>query len=121
MIRRLSLICCAIGVFINVALGGTLVSSKPTSANIESKGEQTSFQKAVNHINLNATEFEEDFELDGDDEVHFTHQPSLSIESIEYYFQLFSPECQALNENAYIDFLSVRKAPFFIIYENFRI
>jgi len=121
MIRRLSLICCAIAVFINMALVGSLLASKSTSSHVSSKGKQMTFQKAVNDFNLNATEIEEDFELDGDDDVHFTLPDALSTESIEFYFQLLSLKSSPLKENSYIDYLSIRKVPFFITYENFRI
>ncbi len=121
LIRRLSLICCAIAVFINMALVGTLLASNSMSAHVGTKGQQMTFQKVVKDFNLNATEIEEDFELDSDDDAYFTLPDALSTESIEFYLQLLSLKSSPLKEHSYIDYLSIRKVPFFITYENFRI
>ena len=120
-ISRFSLICCAIGVFINVALGGILLSHNSTSVPLGENSKQETFQKVANHFNLNATEFEEDVELDGDEDLHFTFPEFISSDINEFLFQVPCPREMLAKANPNMDHLWIRKIPLFITYENFRI
>lgn len=120
-ISRFCLICCAIGVFINVALGGILLSYHTTSVPLGANSKQVAFQKVANDFNLNATEFEEDVELDGDEDLHFSFPEFISTDINEFFLQILPRKEMPVKATSNIDYLSIRKVPFFITYENFRI
>ena len=121
LIRRLSLMCCAIGVFINVALGGILLTSNVTPVQHGQKSKEVVFQKGAKDIHVNAAEYEEDVELDGDDDLHFSFPTFIATETFACYLQTFSVQNIRVKNTYNIDYQSIRKVPFFITYENFRI
>lgn len=121
ILRRLSLMFCAIGVFINVALGGILLSSTTTSLPLGPNSKQVAFQKVAKDFNVNAAEYEEDVELDGDEDLHFSMPAFMASETFELNFHSLSLQNVALQNTYNIDYRSIRKVPFFITYENFRI
>lgn len=121
LIRRLSLMCCAIGVFINVALGGILLSSNATSVQHGPNSKEVVFQKVAKDFNVNAAEYEEDVELDGDEDIHFSMPTFIATETFELYLHSLSLRDVAVKNTYNIDDKSIRKVPFFITYENFRI
>jgi len=121
LISRLCLIFCALSIFINVALGGTLLSTKKLTFSAKQESKAIVFQKVVEDFHLNATEFEEDVELDGDEDLDFDfHIVSYHTAPTTYQFQ-FPFFHSSKIEFSHIDYRSIRKIPFFITYENFRI
>ncbi len=98
-----------------------MLSSNTTSVPLGANGKQIAFQKVANDFNLNAAEFEEDVELDGDDDLHFAFPEFISTDINEFFLQIPSSKEMPVKATTYIDYLSIRKVPFFITYENFRI
>lgn len=121
MISRLCLICCALSIFINVAFGGSILPTKKALVFSKQTSKEIVFQKVVEDFHLNATELEEDVESDGDDDLH--------LDFNIVYFQESHSTFQFILPNVFvrkidfknIDYRSIRKVPFFITFENFRI
>ena len=121
IISRLCLICCALGIFINVTLGGTLLPFKNSGIKSKHESKEIVFQKVVEDIHLNAAEFEEDLEFDGDDDLDLDFHIvdfQISQATFQEHLPCISPSKIDFKN---IDYRSIRKIPFFITYENFRI
>lgn len=121
LIRCLSLICCALGVFVNVALGGILLSHKSNAFHFKDGSKQIAIEKLANDFNLNTTELEEDNEIDGDEDIHFSFHEFLYYENQDVFKRFQVRNTFTRNVQGDVTMVPARKVPFFITYENFRI